>query len=346
MKIVSPITRFSEVKALIKAGADELYCGVIPFDLLKKYGLASCLNRRPNLFSNLNGYGELEKLVKLAHAGNVRVGLTINEFYPQTQIELAWEQFERGLACGVDAFIVSDIGLLYRIMKERQKNYHFEVHISNCGTTFNSETAEFYRGFRASRIILPRDLNIEEISDLVGLMPVAMETEAFILNQRCHNIDGFCTFQHGISPVRRKIVLANCLGSFVAGMIPDWFLRFAQRSAVENELACCLDYDIKPANDSSDVKTAYSYYENRARNFLDSCGACSIYDLNSMGIGYLKIVGRCLVSDKIRDIRFIKACVGLLDSVVVRSEFVQAVQRLRKKFFGSEKGCGREYCYY
>ncbi|MDD5128105.1 MAG: U32 family peptidase [Candidatus Omnitrophica bacterium] len=345
LKIVSPVTSCSEVKAVIKAGADEIYCGVMPFDLLRKYGFASCLNRRPNLFSNLHGYNELEELVNLAHAENVPVGLTINEFYPQTQIELAWEQFERGLGCGVDAFIVSDIGLLCRIIKEKQKNDHFKVHISNCGTTFNSGTAEFYRGLGASRIILPRDLSIGEVVDLAGLLPAEMETEAFILNQRCHNIDGFCTFQHGILP-GRKIVPVGALGSFVAGMMPAWLLRSAQRSAVENGLACCLDYEIKSVDGSVDIKTVNSYYENRARSFLDSCGACAIYDLNTAGIKFLKIVGRCLASDKIRDIRFIRACVGLLDSVVVRSEFGQAVQMLRKKFFGSEKGCGREYCYY
>ena len=345
MKIVSPVTSFSETRALIKAGADELYCGVLPADLLRKYGIVSCLNRRPNVFSNLSGYRELVKIVNLAHAGNVRVALTINEFYPETQIEPAWEQFKRGIECGVDAFIVSDIGLLCRIQGEK-KNARFEVHISNCGAVFNPESVAFYREFGASRIILPRDLNTAEAAGLVGSMPAGMEAEAFVLNQKCRNIDGFCSFQHGINPPGIRFPPVSAFGKLIAGLIPVRFLKSARISAIENELGCCLDYDISPAEGSLGAETIRSYYENRACRFLDSCGACAIYDLNAAGIKFLKIVGRCLVSDKVKDIRFIKACLGLLDSAAGKNEFTRGVKGLKEKFFGTEKGCGREYCYY
>jgi len=46
MKILSPVDKVDEVKRIIKAGADELYCGVLTSDWHNKY-IAGAINRRP-----------------------------------------------------------------------------------------------------------------------------------------------------------------------------------------------------------------------------------------------------------------------------------------------------------
>src|SRR5262249_31052706 len=73
-----------------------------------------------------------------------------------------------------------------------------EIHISTGGTTFNSYAAKFYHRLGASRVVLPRHFNAPEIVKMVGRIDY-MEREVFIMNAGCKNVDGFCTFQHGIN---------------------------------------------------------------------------------------------------------------------------------------------------
>lgn len=349
MNIIAPVNNVFEVERIIKAGANELYCGVMPKELWEKYNIMSCLNRRPSVTSNLSNYNELAKVVKLAHNHGISVSFTLNEFYPETQYNLVVEEFKRALSCEVDAFVVSDIGLLYMIQKRHLKKCSFKIHISNCGNVFNSKTAEFYSELGAERIILPRDLTIKEIKDLTRLLSVPMEMEAFILNQKCHNIDGFCTFQHGISTVKHKNIFCSKVLHNILGLFPSKALKMARSYFMKNELACLLGYNLNIVGESNNLKIAeiresHKQYSSM-KKFLYSCGACSIYELNNAGVNYIKIVGRCLFGDKIKDISFIRNCINLLKAVETRKEYIQEIRKLRKRMFGPGM-CTKEYCYY
>lgn len=348
MKIVAPVTQISEIDQVIDAGAAEIYCGVMPYGLMREYGIMFCLNRRPSPQANLTGYDDLAAIVRRAHARGVSVSATLNEFYPESQIAAALDQFRQVVRCGVDSVIISDIGLLYQLRREPAAE-KCSICISNCGTAFNSETANFYGEHAVKRIILPRDLTMYEMESLLAGVKVPLEMEAFVLNQRCRNIDGFCSFQHGISAARQKKLRTLNPRKSLVSVLPAGLMRFTARFFMGNELACCLPYSLRSADhpgerEERNARRISGKYFN-PDNFLNSCGACALYDFNRIGVGHVKIVGRCLFGDKKRDICFIKKCIGLLDGVASREEYTGKIRELRKTMFG-RRMCSREYCYY
>ncbi len=197
MKITAPVNKPEEVEKIIKEGAGELYCGVMPAEWKNKYTNIVSPNRREWTSANLSGFDELKEVVNIAHACGVPVFLTVNTFYTQEQYPLILRQLTEANRIGVDALIAGDLGLLALLKKE---GLNIDIHISNIGTAFNSETVAFYKELGAKRIILPRQLMVDEIVDLVK-SESGIEFEVFGMNSGCKNIDGFCTYQHGISEI-------------------------------------------------------------------------------------------------------------------------------------------------
>ncbi|MCK5393081.1 MAG: U32 family peptidase, partial [Candidatus Omnitrophica bacterium] len=160
IKVLAPINRPEEVEQIIKAGADELYCGVLPENWKQRYSNIASPNRREWTSANLSNFGQLREIVKTAHSYGVPVYFAVNAFFTEQQYPLIMSHITEAKAAGVDALIVADIGLMLNI---KEANLDINIHISNCGTAFNSETVEFYRDLGASRIVLPRQLMIDEI---------------------------------------------------------------------------------------------------------------------------------------------------------------------------------------
>ena len=200
MKILAPVNNSREVEPIIRAGADELYCGIIPEDWMQKYGNVASLNRREWKAANLMGFNELERIIFIAHNHNVPVYLTLNALYSNEQYPLLYKQLEQIKNMQLDALIVVDLSLLLSI---KNLDVGMDIHISTGATLFNLNTIEFFKEFGVSRIVLPRQLQIEEIRSLTQKYP-AIQFEVLILNSGCKNIDGFCTFQHGIKEIQHK----------------------------------------------------------------------------------------------------------------------------------------------
>ncbi len=198
MKLAAPISKVYEVGDVIKAGADELYCGVYTKEWRKKYSDIAAPSRHPGRSASLDDFQELHSVVKLAHIHNTPVSFTMNEFYSERQYDSVLGDIEAAINAGVDALIVVDINLLLMI---KERGHNIKIHMGTGATTFNSQTVAFYKDLGVSRVILDRQLNIDEIGLIASRSP-DMELEVFALNQKCHNIDGFCTFQHGLTATR------------------------------------------------------------------------------------------------------------------------------------------------
>jgi len=322
MKILAPVNKVKEIERIINEGADELYCGVLPGEWRARYTNVASPNRREWTSANLPDFGELEKAVNVARARDIPVYFTANAFYTQQQYPLILKQIEQAKRLGVDAFIIADIGLLLNL---KEKNLDVEIHISNTGTTFNSETVKFYKELGASRIILPRQLMVEEIADLVkGENEV--EFEVFILNSGCKNIDGFCTFHHGVNEVfhpflwkffkkldfdRHLLELLRRLPGRLPNRIKGNF------SGIDS--ACLLNYKISSIpNDLDDGEIPHLRRAISAGFTLlsgaDPCGACELYRLKKIGINSVKIVGRNYSTfKKVRDVKFLRRVLQYLE---------------------------------
>jgi len=326
MKILSPVDKVEEVRPLVQAGADELYCGVLDEDWMQRYPIAA-VNRRIAKACNFKSFADLEACLEVAHAYNIPVSLTINEhYYTQEQYPLLTAYIFRAAAAGVDSFLISDIALLLHL---QEMGLGIPVHISTGGTTFNSRTAQFYKGLGASRITIPRHVTINEIRD-IATRSDGIETCVFVLNSRCSNVDGFCTFLHVQSP----------------------------DPAYRN--ACMLDYDItviaagsenqEPVTENWRQNNESRRYRQQAwnRHHMDEipCGACALYDFEQIKIDFVKIVGRGNQTwRKVLDVQFIRQLLSLLnDGNIGRDEFYHRTQTIRGSVY--RQSCQAVTCYY
>lgn len=339
-EILCPVRDPGEARSLIKAGASEFYCGVLPQDWKEKYTNVASPNRREWTASNLQSFEELRELCRISHDHGVPVALTMNGLYTEPQYPLIRSQIQKSLDCGVDALIVADIGVISSL-SEWAPGAPF--YISTGGTTFNSMTVRFYRDLGASRIILPRHFRTDEIISLAKRNPDTV-FEAFILNRGCKNIDGFCTFQHGVNEIRlrnlykipKKLNLDLAILQFLRALPEKLARRMAVPLVSGADGACFLEYDVRA------VSTRLTSLEKaRAKQFvkrafcvltgIDTCGVCSTKRLFEGGIRHFKIVGRAnLTSKKLRDLRFLRYAESIVDEPdeVFRQKIRSAYRRI------------------
>jgi len=250
--------------------------------------------------------------------------------------------------------IVADLGLLLTLHRE---GFRIPIHVSTGGTTFNHHTARFYQELGASRVVIPRHHNLDEIRRLVARIPF-METEVFIFNSGCKNIDGFCTFHHGVNEHLHKGLwkLPKALGldyKMLKAMrrLPDSLAQSITRSAMfKSDSACFLNYKVEVDSSQSDKQKVDRARKTLESSFnlwsgLDPCGACDLIDLKEIGITSIKIVGRENPSDKkIHDVRFLRACLDYLEENPADREDYRAFAISQyRKIFGTD--C-RKWCYY
>ena len=156
--------------------------------------------------------------------------------------------------------------------------------------------------------------------------------EVFILNSKCHNVDGLCTFHHGLAEVVDKEEASefrNCCMVTYAIVISS---------------PTCKDERI--ARIARKMTQEMQQLWKRAHSDYRPCGACAIYDFQEMGIYSVKIVGsKNSPEKKVVDIIFIKECLDFLNNQKPsRREYIERTQRLYQDTYGYP--CRSYMCYY
>lgn len=345
--IIAPLDRTDEIRDLITCGANELYCGVFDRAWVDRYPIAA-LNRRVEMAANLKSFEELQFCVDRAHSSNVSIALTLNEhYYTQAQYPFLLNYVERATRTGVDALIVSDPALMLVL---REEGFDMPLHVSVGGAVLNARAARFYQQIGASRVVLERQLAISEMVGIISAL-TDMETAVFILNSRCANIDGLCTFDH--TPFRCNDP-AKLLGEEKAGSAaPGAFSKDVMATG-----CCMLPYEVELHESSYRREERFPYGEKTVaaaidrqrlweRHHIDTvpCGACALPDLYESGVTAVKIVGRGNpVKRKIGDIGFIKMLLALIADGIPREEFRKHCRYLRETAYSLR--CGSVNCYY
>lgn len=266
LKIVAPLNAVDDVNPLIDAGASELYCGVLTRKWLRKYTPVVSPNRREWRDANLGSFDELEEVVKSAHSRDVSVALTLNaQYFTEKQVPDLKRYVKKAVGTGVDAFFVSDIGAICLI---REIDDSVGVHLSSVAATFNSSAAKFYGKLGAGRIILPRHLRLKEIKEVVKSNS-GLEFEAFVMYNRCPNVDGLCTFLHGSAEYG--------LGTNGCALLYD-IEEFPKDEGVRRNV--------------KNIQTWTHTPDGFVTNLAIQCGLCALYDFERWGLHAIKIIGR------------------------------------------------------
>ena len=134
-------------------------------------------------------YAEMEEGITFAHERNVKCYLTINIFAHNRDIEPLTEYLKKISRLDIDAFIVSDPGIISMIQTIIPDA---EIHLSTQANMTNYMTARFWHQMGIKRIVLARELGFDEIRQLRENTPENLEYEAFIHGAMCISYSGRC----------------------------------------------------------------------------------------------------------------------------------------------------------
>ncbi len=174
IELLSPAGDMSKLKTAFYFGADAVYIGGKNFSLRALAG---------NFTDE-----EIIEAVSFAHSIGKKVYVTVNIFGRNDDISAAEKYFKFLENAGVDGAIVSDTGLIY-LAREVAPN--LPVNLSTQANTLNYKTVEFWKKHGVKRVILARELSLEEIKTIHEKVP-DMEIETFIHGAMCISYSGRC----------------------------------------------------------------------------------------------------------------------------------------------------------
>lgn len=175
IELLAPAGNLEKLKVAIIYGADAVYIG----------GEAYSLRAMANNFSK----DDMIQGLKFAHDRGRKVYVTVNIFAHNEDLKAMPQYIKELYEMGIDAIIVSDLGV-FSIVKEVAPG--LEVHISTQANNVNYKTAEFWYKLGAKRVVLAREMSLDEITELRAKTPEALEIEAFVHGAMCMSYSGRC----------------------------------------------------------------------------------------------------------------------------------------------------------
>lgn len=174
VELLAPAGTFLKLKTAFKFGADAVYFAG------KKFGLRA--------FAGNFEDDEIEKAVNYAHSLNKKVYITVNILAHEADFDGLKEYIEYLDKIGVDAVIVADVGII-KLIRDVAPN--LDIHVSTQANVTNSYSAKFFQDMGVKRIVLARELSIEEIKKIHEAVP-DIELEAFVHGAMCISYSGRC----------------------------------------------------------------------------------------------------------------------------------------------------------
>ena len=170
-ELLAPVGSMDHLKVAINAGASSVYLSGKDYGA-RKYATNFTLE-------------EISDAVNIAHLHNVKVYVTVNTLIKQSELEDVMNYLSKIYAIGVDAVLVQDLGLVDLIRKHLPK---LKIHASTQMTTENQLKLDYIESKGIKRIVLPREMRKEEISQL----KTNMELEIFAHGALCYSYSGQC----------------------------------------------------------------------------------------------------------------------------------------------------------
>ena len=170
-ELLAPAGNLEAVKIAISYGADAVYCAG------KRFGARSYIN---NLSEE-----EIIEAAHFVHLHGKKIYITLNTLIYEEEMEEV-KSYIDFLYQHVDALIVQDFGVVHYL---RTHYPDFPVHISTQCSIHNEEDAAFLKKIGVSRIVLARELSLEEIKKIKKL---GVELEVFIHGALCFCYSGMC----------------------------------------------------------------------------------------------------------------------------------------------------------
>ena len=174
-ELLSPAGNFEKLRAAVLYGADAVYCAG------QMFGMRSAADN----FT----VEELYDAVKYVHARGKKLYLTVNTM-PHVQEYPMLRKFLHDIRdAGIDAMIVADLGVFTTI---REIIPDMEIHISTQTSIVSPASALAWAKMGAKRLVLARELTMDEIREIRAALPADIELEAFVHGSMCVSYSGRC----------------------------------------------------------------------------------------------------------------------------------------------------------
>ncbi|BFN37962.1 U32 family peptidase C-terminal domain-containing protein [Fidelibacter multiformis] len=173
-ELLLPAGDLEKLKVALAFGADAVYAGVPKYSLrTREIGF-----RRESL----------EEAVTYTHRQGKKIYLVMNIYAHNLKVDGFLKELDRVAAWKPDGLIMSDPGLIALALK---RHPHIPIHLSTQANTTNWTTVRFWRDLGVRRIILSRELHLDEIAEMHQKVP-DIELEAFVHGAICIAYSGRC----------------------------------------------------------------------------------------------------------------------------------------------------------
>ncbi len=175
LELLCPAGDLTRLKTAVDFGADAVYIAG------EEFGMRTAS-------ANFNRE-DLKEGVEYAHNHGVKVHVTCNTIPHEDEIERLPEFLSYLNEIGVDAVIASDLGTIGMVKKYAPD---CELHVSVQSGIVNSATANAFYNMGAKRVVLARELSLEEIAKIRANTPPELEIEAFAHGAMCVSFSARC----------------------------------------------------------------------------------------------------------------------------------------------------------
>ena len=249
MELLSPAGNYEKFLTALHFGADAVYLAGQAFGL--------------RAFAGNFSMQEIASACQEAHSRGKKIYVTVNIVAKDEDFNGLGEYLQGLQKAGVDAVIVSDVGIISFI----RKNFpNLDVHVSTQANVTNLASAQFFADMGVKRIVLARELNINQIANIAKALEGRVEIECFVHGAMCISYSGRCL-----------------LSNYLAG-----------RDANHGECvqACRWKYFVREQSREDELEVEE---DERGTYFLNSKDLCMIRHLRELqdaGVKSLKIEGR------------------------------------------------------
>ena len=272
VELLAPAKNLETAIAAINSGADAIYIGASDFGARKN---------APNPLE------DIEKLVIYAHKFYVSVHVVINTILKDSEVDKAIELINKLYEIHVDAIIVQDMAIFKAAVDG--KIPPIQLHASTQCNNRSLEKAKFFDNLGVSRVILARELSLENIEEICK--NVSCEVETFIHGALCVSYSGQCylSFANGgrsanrgecAQPCRKKYSLVDENGKV---LLKDKYLLslkdFNASESIEKLINCGVkSFKIEGRlKDINYVRNVVAYYNNLLDRFAERTSSGKVF---------------------------------------------------------------------
>lgn len=182
IELLSPAGNFEKLKSAVLYGADAVYCAG------KAFGMRSAADN----FT----VEEIFEAARYVHERGKKFYLTVNTMPHEDEYPELREFLRSVKDADVDAMIVADLGTLATV---REILPNMEIHISTQASIVSSAAARAYAALGAKRLVLARELTLQEIKAIRAGLDPAIELEVFIHGSMCVSYSGRCLLANALN---------------------------------------------------------------------------------------------------------------------------------------------------